>query len=266
MIKLKCDKCREEFSLFDKNCPKCGDKVKLDAKFYCTECGNKIDIYKRKCDNCDKVPEKISIKFKDGNEIITSFDSEEDLFLKDKKSGEDKVILFIVSCALVVIIVLLVTIGMFTASMNESNINRPVDYKDYDFYTKQLQDIATKGRYYWDTGYVECNKVNSSNVGEGTYFIEINSRKDKTIASKNTYRLLNGKTYMSPWDRYIKGYLKIIVDERNKTLYFMKLSDNEVGLDTEVSIDHFDSASMIYRGARYPVPRNGTLCEVINNK
>ena len=46
----------------------------------------------------------------------------------------------------------------------------------------------------------------------------------------------------------------------------MRLSDNEVGLDGEISIDDFDSASMTDRGARYTAPRNGTLCEVIKNK
>lgn len=266
MIKLKCDKCSEEFSLFDKKCPNCGDEVKLNAKFYCAECGKKIDIYKRKCDKCGKVPEKITIKFEDGNEIVTEFDSEEDLTVEDIKPNEDRTLLFIVASALLVIIVLLVSIGMFVASINQWKLNRPMDSDDYKVFAKQLSDIAFKARYYWDTGYVECNNINSKDVDDETYFIEINTRKDKTIASKNTSILLKGETYMSPWNRYIKGYLKIIVSENNENLYYMRLSDNEIGLDSEVNIENFDSATMVDRGARYPTPENGTLCEVIKKK
>ena len=266
MIKLKCDKCSEEFSLFDKKCPNCGDEVKLNAKFYCAECGKEINIYKKKCKNCDKVPEKITIKFEDGNEIVTAFDSEEDLIVNDIKSNDDRTLLFIVASSLLVIIVLLVSIGMVVSSMNQWKLNRPMDSDEYGFFSKQLSDIASKSRYYWDTGYVKCNNINSTEVDDGIYFIEINTRKDKTIASKNTRIMLKGENYMSPWDRYIKGYLKIIVDKNNENLYFMRLSDNEVGLDSEVNIDRFDSATMVDRGARYPTPKNGTLCEVIQKK
>ena len=71
---------------------------------------------------------------------------------------------------------------------------------------------------------------------------------------------------MSPWNRYIKGYLKYVVEENNCDSYFIRLSDNEVGLDSEVNLESFSSATMVDSGVRYPIPRKGTLCEVIKKK
>ena len=86
MIKVVCDKCKHEFSIFSKYCPSCGDIVKITSKFYCDDCGNEIDIYEKRCNHCDRIPEKVRIKSEDGKEIVTSFDSSDDLLLNDPES------------------------------------------------------------------------------------------------------------------------------------------------------------------------------------
>ena len=85
MIKIICDKCKHEFSIFEKNCPNCGDKVKISSKFFCNDCGNEIDIYEKKCKQCNKIPEQIIIKTKNGKEVITDFETSEEITIGDEE-------------------------------------------------------------------------------------------------------------------------------------------------------------------------------------
>jgi len=92
MINIVCDKCKHEFSIFEKKCPNCGDKVKTSTKFYCNDCGNEIDIYEKICKKCNKIPEKVIIKQKDGEEIVADFEysEEESNGLEENYQVEEK--------------------------------------------------------------------------------------------------------------------------------------------------------------------------------
>ena len=79
MIKIMCDKCKHEFSIFEKYCPNCGDEVKIKSKFYCNDCGNEIDIYERICNHCNKTPDKVIIKSKSGKEVVADFVTSDDV-------------------------------------------------------------------------------------------------------------------------------------------------------------------------------------------
>ena len=85
MINIKCDKCKHEFSLFEKHCPNCGDKVKISTKFFCNDCGKEIDIYQKKCKHCNKIPDKIIIKTQSGKEIVTDFETSDIVLNNDEE-------------------------------------------------------------------------------------------------------------------------------------------------------------------------------------
>lgn len=78
MIKIMCDKCKYEFSIFKKECPNCGDKVKITSKFFCNDCGNEIDLDEKKCKHCDKIPEQVIVRSKSGKEILTDFETSDE--------------------------------------------------------------------------------------------------------------------------------------------------------------------------------------------
>lgn len=89
MIQIMCDKCKHEFSIFEKNCPNCGDKVKISSKFFCNDCGNEMDIYEKKCKHCDKIPEQVIIKTNNGKEMVTDFETSDEITIGEEYSITD---------------------------------------------------------------------------------------------------------------------------------------------------------------------------------
>ena len=97
-------------------------------------------------------------------------------------------------------------------------------------------------------------------MGNGIYYIEIDSSDGSSVAQRNSKALLyvGGKSAWNNAD--IKGYIKI---EKTGTRYnyFINMSDNNHGTKEEVS-DETISQEDIVDNVSFPTTPNGIKCSV----
>lgn len=147
-------------------------------------------------------------------------------------------------------------------------MTRYIENSRKDTFIDTIKNYTNSVRNMWSSDSLKCDTdgdntpdLVSGAVGDGDYYIEVDS-------SSNKNSLLDSGGDSSWGSRPIKGYIKVTVTTdgstgRTKTTLAAFLNDNEHGMDAETGIDGIVRGTIKTKGAKYTaaaIPASSMVC------